>query len=267
MTPQQALIRLYTQASKRLRVQIAAALRSGQIGTAAYQAQQLRAIQTELRALGKKTRPLVVGTVFENYVRGAHIVDVGLQLEASFSFAGAHRQAAEVFIANTEKRLQDARLMIGRRAEDAFRRVAIEETGLGVVTGSTRREVSARIEQRLVREGVTDSLTGFVDSRGARWQLDTYAEMVGRTTPREAMSLATATRMREIGSDLVTISSHPGACDICVPYDGQTFSLDGKTDGYDVIDQLPPFHPNCLHVATPAGANLDLLERELGVVG
>lgn len=266
MTPEQALIRLYTQAAKRLRLAVQRAMASGQIGTAAYLAQQLRAVQTELRALGKKSRPLVESAIFENYVRGAAIVDIGLDLGARFEFAGAHRRAAEIFVANTEAKLADARTLIGRRTEDAFRRVALEETGFGVVTGAARRDVSRSIEQRLIREGVTDALTGFVDRAGKRWPLDTYAQMIGRTTPREAMSLATANRLRETGRDLIEISSHAGACEICVPYDGRTFSLDGVTPGYDQIDQLPPFHPNCLHVATPAGANLAALERELGLV-
>lgn len=266
MTAEQQLIRLYQQAARRLRAQIKRALASGQIGTAAYQTQQLRAVETELRLLGKKTRPLISASVFENYARGAAIVDVGLQVEARFEFAGAHRQAAEIFARNIDIRLADARTLIGRRADDAFRRVAIEQSGLGVATGSTRREISAGVERQLIEQGVTDALTGFVDSRGARWQIDTYAEMIGRTTPREAMSLATASRMRELSQDLIEISAHPGACEICVPYEGQTWSLDGLTEGYDVIDQLPPFHPNCRHVATPAGANLAALERELGLV-
>lgn len=269
MTTEQALIRLYQQAARRLRVQIRAAMNSGQIGTAAYRAQQLRAVETTLRQLGKRARPLAAHASLEAYVLGARIVDVGLEQtgQAAFRFAGAHRHAAEIYAQNLASRLDRARQLVGRRTDDAFRRLALEETGRGVVAGETRREVSRSLQQRLVREGVADSVTGFVDSRGARWQLDDYTEMVARTTTREAMSAATANRMLEIGQELVTISSHADACDICLGYQGKTYALPGRSvDGYPTIDRLPPFHPRCRHVATPAAANLDRLERELGIV-
>jgi hypothetical protein len=87
--------------------------------------------------------------------------------------------------------------------------------------------------------------------------------MVVRTTTREAATHGTINRLLERGDDLITISEHPDPAEVCVPYAGQTFSLSGQTDGYDVIDQLPPFHPNCRHVATPASENLDAFEAAL----
>jgi hypothetical protein len=200
-------------------------------------------------------------------VRGGQLVDVGLgRGAASFQFTGPHPLAAQALAENMVTRFESARVLVGRRANDAFRRVGLEVVGEGVAGGQTRREVSKELRQRLVREGVTDATTGFVDRRGARWQLDTYTEMVARTTTREAMSAGTQNRMAELGEDLVTISSHAGACEICLPFDGNTYSISGRTPGYDVLPEWPPFHPNCLHVATPAAANLDALERELGVV-
>lgn len=267
MSAEQALIRLYVQTAKRLRAQIAEALASDNIGTAAYLTAQLRAIHTELRQLARRSRPLSLSATFEGYVRGAAVVDLGLGRTgvAAFEFTGTHPQAAQVIADNLASRLEDARQLVGRRTDDAFRRVALEVVGEGVVGGQTRREVSDQLKRRLVREGVTDSLTGFVDRRGARWQLDTYTQMVARTTTREAMSAGTRNRMIEIGEDLVTISDHSTETEICKAYEGRTFSLTGATPGYDVIDTLPPFHPNCWHVATPAAANLERLERELGI--
>jgi hypothetical protein len=124
--------------------------------------------------------------------------------------------------------------------------------------------VSRAIADRLVSEGVTDALTGRVDLGGRRWQLDVYAEMVARTTTREAMSLGTDRRMRELGEELVTISAHADACIICQPYQGNTYALpDLVVEGYDTIDQLPPFHPNCRHVATPAAGTAERFLRAL----
>lgn len=267
MTPEQALIAVYAKTAKRLRVQIRQAVSRGAMGTAAYRAEQLREVQRQLQKLGKVTRPLITPVVFEPYVRGGQVVDVGIgaRAAAEFQFTGPHPLAAQSLADNLALRLGRARDLVGRRVDDVFRRVGLEETALGVAGGSARREVSSALQARLVREALTDGLTGFVDGRGARWQLDVYSEMVARTTTREAMSAGTRNRMGELALDLVTISSHANPCELCANYDGNTYSINGTTLGYDVLDQWPPFHPNCIHVATPAAANLDAIERELGL--
>jgi hypothetical protein len=153
---------------------------------------------------------------------------------------------------------------LGRRQDDPWRRVALEGIASGQIAGDTRRQVSATLVEALKREGVTDALTGYVDRSGRRWPLEVYAEMVARTTTREATSRATANRLTEHGIDLVTISSHPHAADDCTPYDGRTFALPGSTRaGYRVLDRYPPFHPRCRHVVTPAAVPFDEYLDEL----
>lgn len=155
---------------------------------------------------------------------------------------------------------------IGRRTNDPWRQPALDVVGQGLIGAERRPEVARHLAQRLVSDGVTDALTGYVNSRGARLPLGSYATMVARTTTREAVSRGTASRMTEGGLDLVTISSHSHASDECDGYDGVTFSLTGHTPGYDVLDELPPFHPNCVHVATPALDNIDHFTEELSTV-
>jgi len=152
---------------------------------------------------------------------------------------------------------------IGRRQDDPYRSAALRGLAESTIGLDTRRQASRALADRLVREGVTDALTGFVDRAGKRWPLQHYARMVARTTTREAMTRGTVNRLREGAIDLVTITSHPHTPDICSPYDGRTFSMDGEHPGYPELDRLPPFHPNCVHVLTPAAANLDEFEREL----
>lgn len=154
---------------------------------------------------------------------------------------------------------------IGRRVDDPWRRLALEELGAGHVALDTRRQISANLIRRLVDEGITDALTGFVDRAGRRWSLERYTEMVARTTTREATSRGAVNRLEEHGLDLVEISSHPHAADVCTPYDGETFSRSGDHPTYPRLEELPPFHPNCRHVLTPAGANFEEYERELGL--
>lgn len=275
ITPEQALARLYAQAAKRLRVQIKQALASEAIGTAAYRTRQLEAINLQLRALDQRARRLAPAAAITSYMRGAQLADRTLAAiapdkvaGAGFTFSGTHPGAADVIARNLTSRLSEAAIVVGRRTEDAFRRVGLEATGQGVVAGATRKEVSADLKRRLLEENVTDAMTGFVDARGARWDLGTYTEMVGRTTLREAMTAGTLGRLQDVGHDLVTISSHGTTCDICGPLEGQTYSISGDDPNYDQLpDGGPPFHPNCLHVITAGTgdlqADLDALEQAL----
>lgn len=259
--------------------------------TAAYRArqqQQAALILEQLRAQTRAGVPVVVGRAYSAAVLATDTA-VGPTSIAG-TFGGIHVGAVEVIARNLTSRITDAidttdrniravferadrieragtldvpAQIIGRRINDPYRNRALEAVGQGLIGGDTRRQVSAALAKSLVDNGVTDALTGFVDRSGRRWQLQTYTRMVARTTTREAVTVATKNRLVEGGRDLVTISSHSHPADECTPYDGQTFSLTGATPGYPILDEEPPFHPNCAHVMTPAGADLDAWEAEL----
>jgi len=258
VTAEQALIRIYRQAAARLRRQIAADLANDRIGTATYRSQQLASIQRELNALGQRTRALAQPASITEYLRGVRWVELNTPPALQqIAFSGTHRRAAETLAHNLSGRLQLTTTVVGRRVEDVYRHVGLEVVSEGVVEGATRREVSAQLRQQLIRDGVTDATTGFIDAAGRRWPLDTYAEMAVRTGTREAMSAGMENRLAETGEDLVTISDHNTECEICKPYEGETFSISGNTPGYDVLPEWPPFHPNCMHYATPGSGDLE----------
>ena len=75
--------------------------------------------------------------------------------------------------------------------------------------------------------------------------------MVARTRLRKVQSDAVIETAKQFESDLVEISDHGTETEICEQYEGNVYSLFGKTPGYDVIDQYPPFHPNCQHHMFP----------------
>jgi len=92
-----------------------------------------------------------------------------------------------------------------------------------------------------------------VDALGREWPLDRYAEMVARTTTREAMIQGTINRLREHGVTLAQVSAH-SAEDFCRYYENAIVSLDGPHPVYPPISTInggPPFHPRCVHVLTP----------------
>jgi hypothetical protein len=73
-------------------------------------------------------------------------------------------------------------------------------------------------------------------------------------------------RMNELGRDLVQWSSHPNSCPVCLPYNGNTYSLSGRDKQYPKATLLPPGHPRCKHVLTPSTVSFERFERELGLV-
>lgn len=250
------------------------------------QLQQARIVLAHLREHTERYVPIVTGRA---YRAGAFAVDRTVTDAARLigTFGGIHVGALEVIATNLTDRVTDSLTrvgnniesvfdrasalergelpaeFIGRRVADPYRDAALREVGTGLVAGDTRRQVSESLMRRLVTEGTTDALTGFVTRTGARLPLDVYTSMVARTTTREAVTVATGNRLQEAGLDLVTISSHAHKSDECTPYDGKTFSLSGTHPTYPLLDRRPPFHGNCLHVMTPASVDLDEWEAEL----
>lgn len=166
---------------------------------------------------------------------------------------GVNQQAVMMLAEALGNALAGASQRVGRQAADVFQKVGVEQSAVGLATGVKRERVAANIADNLIKEGVT----GFVDKAGRNWSLSAYTNMVARTTTREAVSLATRERMDELGMDLVTISEHGDTDEECAEYAGNTYSLNGTTEGYDELPDEPPFHPNCIHVMTPAEANME----------
>jgi hypothetical protein len=269
--------------------------------TQAYRERQLRAARAILVDLEGRSRQVAGSIAAAAYRSTVFAIDDVVVPDLGAvrpRFGGVHQRAVAVLAGNLEASLtraaQQARVsvetvfaratalegplpasgvagvgFVGRRVDDPWRRLALEELGAGQVTLETRRQISANLVRRLQAEGATDALTGFVDRAGKRWGLDVYAEMVVRTTTREATSRATANRLLEHGLGAITVSSHPHREDVCTPYDGKTFALPGSEEArsgrFPVIDNLSPFHPRCRHVIAPAGVAFEDFEEALGL--
>jgi len=66
----------------------------------------------------------------------------------------------------------------------------------------------------------------------------------------EAHLQGTANRLVEQGHDLVKVSTHRGACELCQPWQGKILSITGKTPGYPTLEEAKAaklFHPRCRH--------------------
>lgn len=109
-----------------------------------------------------------------------------------------------------------------------------------------------RQQAKYLADAIKKQLNGqLLVINGRNYNPDSYAELVVRTRGREAQSAGAADSLREYGVDTVRISDHHTTTEICQHYEGNIYSLDGKTPGYDILPQMPPYHPNCKHVMYP----------------
>lgn len=164
--------------------------------------------------------------------------------------------------------------LLGRREEDIFRRVGLEQTALTQAAGGGVYRALGGVVEQLRRDGVT----AFVDRAGRRWSLHTYGSMVLRTTSRQAEVLAVLTQNPD--HDLYQISSHGSACPLCAPLEGRVYSKSGRdpdfpplTAAFGKMDRAGPddlanswlnIHPNCLHQLrrwTPMGRSEEEIQK------
>jgi len=123
-------------------------------------------------------------------------------------------------------------------------------------SGTLKKQIMDRL-----RELVGDE--NFIQIGERMYNLGAYARMVARTTIREAQTQATLDLCARYENDLVEVSYHGTDCDICLEYEGNTYSLSGNDPEYPMLDEQPPFHPNCKHSIIPVSeAEIRVRERE-----
>lgn len=91
----------------------------------------------------------------------------------------------------------------------------------------------------------------FLTINGRNYQIGKYAELVARTRTREAQTIGTIRTIQEFGLDLVKWKASADACEICLPFDGEIYSISGKSQEHPVLSESPPVHPHCTCTLTP----------------
>lgn len=274
---------LYADAQLAIAARVRNALRSGDLWEEARARAQLSAVVAVLDGLGATVLPLARATVTEAYHQGSDRALHEIRAlrvstpEIPGAFSGVSREAVEQLQASLLDRLDSANQTLGRRVEDIYARETRRASMRAILgqSGSTRaatNDLMLRLQRdRQVAALVRDGGVGFVDSAGKRWQLRSYADMAIRTQTREAVVEGAATRMVSHGIDLARISTSPGACDKCRPYEGRLISLTGTTTEYQgepvMSGPRPPFHGRCTHHISPFVTAVEDLKRELQLAG
>ena len=242
------LIRVYEEAEAQI-------LRA--INSALLLPDDLRNLRGALRQVQKKLAKLNVAaenwtekTIATIYREAVERIDSEIKnagtVAPGLGFGKFHEQAVIVLAENASLRLENVSQVIGRRLDDLYRNYALDAVRGTTFGFETWKGVAKKYREKLAAQGIT----GFVDRAGRRWNMKTYVEMVAITTTAEAAWVGTENRLLEHGFDLVKVSTHRGACDYCLPWQGRILSLTGRTEGFPTMKQAKDAgfrHPRCRH--------------------
>jgi hypothetical protein len=250
----QRLIKLYDQAEKEILKECnRLLLKNPESYSLAWQKTVLQRVKQIRGDLLDGSRTWCESAIPDSYMKGVAWADAdplaGQKLMAGFG--GIHQQAVEVLADNSFSRLSDVGNTVGRRVDDIFRTVALENTKGAVIGYETTRQAAKRIREDLAERGIT----GFVDKAGHEWDMARYAKVLANETTKGAFRQGTINRLQEKGHDLARLSSHSGACPLCVPWAGRTMSLSGTDPDYPSVDEARAagvFHVGCKHVLSLA---------------
>lgn len=215
----------------------------------------LRQIEQILTEKGVDLQKFLKDEVQSQYLSGANdavaqLKNVGADIGVTTSFNSIHKEAIAALVDDGAQLIGQSLTGVARSATvllgKATRDLLTQKLAEGIIGGKALQQVKKEIVSTLQDEG----LSALKDKAGKNWQLDTYAEMLFRTKAVEARNRGLANRMAENNYDLVQVSSHPGSCDKCSPWQGKILSLRGATPGYDTVDKAQSdglFHPRCRH--------------------
>jgi len=128
-----------------------------------------------------------------------------------------------------------------------------EETIANLLDDAIREGSSRGVLEQKIRVHFKRQLyeRKFININGRNYDMIKYARTVARTRLRKVQSEAVKNTCEQYDNDLVEISDHGTKTEICLPYEGNIFSISGKHPVYPFLDTWPPFHPNCMHSAAP----------------
>lgn len=222
------LKKTYEKAQLKLIDKIAKAETKGNVTT--FQRRVLAGIRAEIRALNEYAENWV-----KEYIPKA--------------YGAAQGKVVLNLIRNATGQLKDANNFVGRRIADDLRKAGLEAVAEKLSMGETVKQTKAKLIERLTDKGITTV------KAGRNIKLDAYAEMVARTTTREATNRGTIDEIQNEGRDLVQITTTGTSCPICLVYEGRVYSISGKDKRYpplkEAFGEFSTIHPNCNHNVVP----------------
>ncbi len=289
-----ALLRFYTQASKRIK-RIVRTTASITPWREAYMRARLDEIKSILEQLKDRQRVWANRELGKEY-RAAR-TQVGKDLGIAVPpFSAIDQGALQVLVESTLVANVEALNSVVPALEQIF--IAARQTILtseqlqgqiaeGLVQGMLPRDIAKGIRRGLQTGKVPEELARTMrpddlarldrvakgqlieircrDGVTRHYNIDYYAKMVAKSSRSIAAAEATLRTAVNAGMDLVQISVHAGACPMCVPVQGVVYSITGNTPGFPVLtpEARTPIHPWCGHRMLPVSPEILKAEGSL----
>jgi len=246
----QRLVNLYLEAEEEIRRQLVEAISRGlNLGNRLQVLDSIRQIVNELTGSTRNWVEITVPEFYKNGVKEYQDLYKGITpLEGigGVDFGLINTRVVETLMGNAFLEFGEA-IQGVMRSSTAFintaTRVQLRDTIVkGEIKGSSIRNISKEMEKIFLDKGIT----AFVDKGGRRWSLSRYGQMLSRTTLMNAHIEGVITEGARHGVYFFEISSHPHLSDVCSPFEGRIFDIRTASQ-----DDLPLYHPNCLHVLIP----------------
>lgn len=241
-----ALRLVYTRAQVAIEKEIKAAAAAGNKGTEAYLQARRVAIARILQDLQRIGDPLLRVAATKAFNEQVRITQQDLIQITGQSFATPNEGAIKALVDNAINKLGEARVSIGRQADDAIRQISLEQVAANRAEGLVAPKAQEALANAYEKAGLTQSKNGMrfiqiqTKSGPRNFSLADYSKLVSRTLANEASTVAVVESCREAEIEQVTVTVAANPCDICEDYEGQTYDIDDE-------DNLPPYHPNCTH--------------------
>lgn len=157
----------------------------------------------------------------------------------------------------------------GRRGQDIIREIGLRNVEKGIIQGSIGQSRDQLLKELLETVPIFDGKFSLeiVPYNGTfrKFNVRTYADLVARTTRREAQNVSNALRAEELGTRLVKWNfigkDYAALKDPCAIIDGKTYSIEvsgtfigGKRFNYwrdSIKSGFATPHPNCAHFLRP----------------
>lgn len=249
---------------------------NGDVTKVNQQASMLRQIDYILSQMNTNVQSTIEEGILQSFKEGQAVLSYSVgdynslhEATENVGFSQLSQATIETILADTFDDLLTASSLTSKRTKRIVRRVVQEKMKNDMARARGRKVMSKGIIEELTKAGLSKSIkeegfVGIVDTKGRKWELNRYVDMVVRTKYKQARFEGIRTQALEDGYDLAVISSH-GAKDGCGRFEGMVISLNGTTRGYPSYEEVRSngaiFHPNCKHTIYPI-RNEDALSEE-----
>lgn len=237
MTWEEKLIKIYTDSRERIMNELRRKLVWG--FSTDSERSLLDAVDRELARLNTSTVTWAQAAIQENFLEAAQLafktISPTAAMPAYSAFTGLHQRAISMLVHNSQSFFEITNNLIARQAKDRVREIGVAITTRKFGENLTWQQTRKALEADLAEHGFMT-----VPWRNGKGQmrLDSYSDLVARTTTAEATNTGTINQMQEMGQGLVKISSHNTTCKVCAPRQGRVYRITDFPAG-DERNQFP----------------------------